>query len=286
MHRGLPDATLLCIAENLRNGCEILSSAQATKETCGLFLLCAVSYGSTTAVDSLLARDQTDVNFQNERGQCALWCAALTGHTQIVKQLLQRDDVQVNAADHEHGVTPLGVAVVQGHERIMQRLLESRRADVNAQDRLRRTPIFYAISRDDRRMVDVLLGEKDLDLSCQDVNGFSPLIYSILLRRAGLRKMLLGHPRPHVDLRDRANRTALWHAVREESEDIVQLLLENEAGTRVKHAGSGAQPPLCLAASRGRCGMVQLLLAHGWDVNEVDADGRTPLLLAAEKGYL
>jgi hypothetical protein len=44
--------------------------------------------------------------------------------------------------------------------------------------------------------VDVLLGEKDLDLSCQDVNGFSRLIYSILLCRAGLTKMLLGHPRP------------------------------------------------------------------------------------------
>jgi ankyrin repeat protein len=28
------------------------------------------------------------------------------------------------------------------------------------------------------------------------------------------------------------------------------------------------------------------LLYHGWDVNEVDADGRTPLLLATQKGYL
>jgi ankyrin repeat protein len=32
--------------------------------------------------------------------------------------------------------------------------------------------------------------------------------------------------------------------------------------------------------------MVQLLLYHGWDVNEVDADGRTLLLLVTQKGYL
>jgi ankyrin repeat protein len=31
--------------------------------------------------------------------------------------------------------------------------------------------------------------------------------------------------------------------------------------------------------------MVRLLLDHGWDVNEKDADERTPLLLAAEAGY-
>ncbi|KAF4237524.1 hypothetical protein CNMCM8980_002427 [Aspergillus fumigatiaffinis] len=285
MHRDLPDATRLCIAKNLGQTSDVLSSAQATKETYGQLLLDAVFHGSTTAVDGLLA-DKVDVNFQNERGQCALWCAAFSGHTQIVKQLLQRGDIQVNAADHEHGVTPLGVAVVQGHERIMQHLLKSRRAYVNARDRLRRTPIFYAISRDDRRMVEVLLREKDLDLSCQDVNGFSPLIYSISLRRAGLTKMILSHPRPHADLRDCEDRTALWHAVRDENEDIVQLLLESGAGTRAKHVGSGAQPPLCLAASRGRPGMVQLLLELGWDVNEVDADGRTPLLLATEKGYL
>lgn len=256
-----------------------------TKETCGLLLLHAACYGSTTVVDGLLA-DEVDVNFQNKRGQCALWCAAFSGHTQIVEKLLQRDDIQVNAADHEHHVTPLGVSVVKGHERIMQLLLKSRRVDVNARDRLKRTPIFYAISRDDRSMVDVLLGEKDLDLSCQDVNGFSPLIYSICMRRAGLTKMLLGHPRPHVNLRDCADRTALWHAVREENEDIVQLLLENGAGIRVKHVGSNAQPPLCLAATCGRPGMVQLLLEHGWDVNEVDADRRTPLFLATKKGYI
>jgi ankyrin repeat protein len=30
--------------------------------------------------------------------------------------------------------------------------------------------------------------------------------------------------------------------------------------------------------------MVWVLLDHGWNVNEVDADGRTPLHLAAENG--
>jgi ankyrin repeat protein len=166
MHRDLPNTTLLCIAENPGYARDILFSAWAMKKKYGLLLLYAVSYESTTVVDGLLASDQIDVNFQNERGKCALWCVAFSGCTQIVKRLLQRDDVQVNVADYEHRVTPLGVVIVKGYKQIMLHLLKSRRADVNAWDQQRRTPIFYAISRDDWRMVEVLLGEKNLDLSC------------------------------------------------------------------------------------------------------------------------
>lgn len=48
---------------------------------------------------------------------------------------------------------------------------------------------------------------------------------------------------------------------------------------------SDEEPLLCLAAAWKRSEMVQLLLDHGWNVNEEDAEELTPLLLAAKEGY-
>jgi ankyrin repeat protein len=324
MHRELPDAMLLCIAENPGYARDILSSAQATKETCGWLLLHAVSYESITVVDGLLASDQIDVNFQNERGQCALWWAAYCGYTDIVERLLQRDDVEVDNPDREDCLTPLGVAVLQGHERIVQHLLNTRRVDVNARNRERRTPIFNAVERGRKRIMELLLGEKDLDLSCQDVNGFSPLIYSTFTAPTALTKTLLSHPRSYVNVRDNEGRTALWYAVELKNRDSVRLLLKNGADPEAQdiegvsplrksiekgglstlqmllsysrqghstllhdanHGVGGEQSLLCLAAYRGKDRMVQHLLDHGWDVNEVDPARRTPLHLAVEEGH-
>lgn len=51
-----------------------------TKETCGLLLLHAACYRLIMVVDGLLA-DKVDVNFQNKRGQYALWYVAFSGYT-------------------------------------------------------------------------------------------------------------------------------------------------------------------------------------------------------------
>lgn len=48
---------------------------------------------------------------------------------------------------------------------------------------------------------------------------------------------------------------------------------------------SDEEPLLCLAAAWKRSEMVQLLLDHGWNVNDEDAEELTPLLLAAKEGY-
>jgi ankyrin repeat protein len=52
----------------------------------------------------------------------------------------------------------------------------------------------------------------------------------------------------------------------------------------VNHGISTEQPPLCLATKQKSEDIVRLLLDHDWNVNEVDAEGRTPLHLAAENG--
>ncbi|KAF4233510.1 hypothetical protein CNMCM8980_010241 [Aspergillus fumigatiaffinis] len=287
-------------------------------------LVYAVKHGSTMVVDVLLARRHINVNFQNKRGECALWWAAYLGHTEILERLLQRDDVEVDTADRENGLTPLSVAFMGGHEGIVQHLLGTRRVNVNASDQRGRPLIFHAICRDDRRMLEILLGDWNLDMSCQDGRGRTPLLYSVSKGQTELTKVLLGHPRAFVDVRDRNDRTPLWHAVRLGNEQIVEVLLRNGADSNVpdiemvtpfhksimkgklstlqmllknchrSHSAlvvdedrdeSDEEPLLCLAAAWKRSEMVQLLLDHGWNVNEENAEELTPLLLAAKEGY-
>ncbi|KAH1711770.1 hypothetical protein KXX40_008812, partial [Aspergillus fumigatus] len=142
-------------------------------------LVYAVIHGSTVVVDVLLARRHINVNFQNKKGECALWWAAYLGHTDILERLLQRDDIEVDTADQENGLTPLSVAVMRRHEGIVQHLLGTRRVNVNARDKRGRPLIFHAISRDDRRMLEILLGDRNLDMSCQGGRGRTPLLYSV-----------------------------------------------------------------------------------------------------------
>ncbi|KAF7183608.1 hypothetical protein CNMCM7691_003887 [Aspergillus felis] len=287
-------------------------------------LVDAVIHGSTTVVDVLLARPHVDVNFQNKRGECALWWAAYLGHTDIVELLLRCDDIEVDIADREGCLTPLSLAVVGGHRRIVQHLLETHRVNVNAFDQHGRPLIFRVISTKDQKMMEILLRDENLNVSCRDGYGRTPLHYSVSNGQTELTTVLLGHPGTDVDVRDNKDRTPLWHAVRLGNEQIVQVLLENGANSSVPDIemitplqksimkgkpsilqmllknyhgnysafmvdengdGSDEQALLCLAATWNRSEMARWLLDHGWDVNEKDADERTPLLLAAEAGY-
>jgi ankyrin repeat protein len=202
-------------------------------------------------------------------------------------------------------------------------VIHTGQANVNTPDRWHRTPIFHAIDRHNSAILQILLANDRLDLPWQDDLGHTPLIYSMLKGQTVLTKMLLGHPQAHVDIQDPDNRTALWHAVHQGDEELVQLLLNSSSdinardieGVTLLHllirqenvslvqkmlshlccdhliAMAGVNydintepPPLCLATSQGSEDIVQLLLDHDWNVNEMDAEGRTPLHLAAENG--
>jgi hypothetical protein len=146
------------------------------------------------------------VNFQNRQtGTMPLWCAALHVFTGIVKDLLQRPDVQVDVSETEDRLTPLAASVAMGGCNHRQGLIQTGPSAPHTNFSRYRSPGFGYSQNPacGRQTRPVLAGwswphtphlqcVKGLDSSDEDA---------------------VGHPKPYVNIRGPANRTALWHAV-------------------------------------------------------------------------
>ena len=95
-------------------------------------------------------------------------------------------------------------------------------------------------------------------------------------------EMLLDHG-ASPDVRDANEATPLWVAAAAGHAGVVRLL--GSRGTASINAKSKeGRTALWTAVSNDRRGAVTELLALGVDVNEKDANGRSPLLIAAHRG--
>ena len=84
-----------------------------------------------------------------------------------------------------------------------------------------------------------------------------------------------------INEKDESGRTALYHAVACENEEMARLLIES--GADVNSVNDFGQSPLMVAAHNNNLNCVKLLLEHGADVNLKDSIGRTALDLAKEE---
>lgn len=86
-----------------------------------------------------------------------------------------------------------------------------------------------------------------------------------------------------INAGDERQRTALHISAANGAEDVVRLLLENDASPNVKDVNGNT--PLHLAACSGMIPIVTLLLHYGGDISATDSNGKTPLhlVLARQK---
>lgn len=252
-------------------------------------------------------------NLKAYNGETALNSASKNGDLEVV-QLLLDHKADINVKNNE-GLTALSVAAQKGNIKTIQLLLENG-ANPNVKNDDGSTPLFIAIRESDIQIVRLLLSHK-ADPNVRDQKGVTPLCIAVVGNGNPITKFRSDH-------KDGIRLSDLAYVARAGDPEIVQLLLINKANPNVSlqtsQGDSGITPlilavqlgnsetikslleykgnpnvsvnilenenltPLHLAVERQSAEIIQLLLHHKADPNSKDAEGKTPLDWAKQKG--
>ncbi|XP_019623706.1 PREDICTED: B-cell lymphoma 3 protein homolog [Branchiostoma belcheri] len=213
----------------------------------------------------------------------------------------------------EDGDTPLHIAVAQANVPLTERyltLLAMAHRNIDIYNHLRQTPLHLAVITEQWPLVRMLVlsgacadvqdrnGQTAVHLSCQtastaclhtiltcttreldlelrNYDGLTPLHVAVNTGNQDV-AMLLVDSGADVDATDgKSGRTALFHAVERDQEDMVLYLLR--AGAKVNAQCYAGNTPLHAASGRGQQNMVKLLIKHGADIGVKNSHNDTPL---------
>jgi len=255
----------------------------------------AIRNGNRAAVQSLITAHGPNV--KDRLGSTPLMYAAAFGNADMVGTVLAAN-ADPNVAN-DLGATALMWAV-NDVEKV--RLLASHKANVNAKSKFGKTPLLIAASDDSGMPVVRMLVENGADVNAADYGppsaaggiprpNVTPLLAASSASNAEMVRYLIAKG-ARMDVKDAAGRTPLMKAAGEGSIELMKLLLANgadvnalsdqEAFPKVKNGtiALGSFTALNVAVVFGTPERVKLLLDAGARVNQPDARGMTPLMLA------
>ncbi|TCV96191.1 hypothetical protein EC912_102541 [Luteibacter rhizovicinus] len=271
----------------------------------------AAATGRATLLGALLARG-TNPNARDTGGRTPLHAALEQGDDSLpLVRLLVSHGADPEATD-VNGETPFGLGIGHGDvERwltwpqwpLPRRALRAddlpvaaAAGDTHAIDRL--LELGFAVDTRDPQGATALLracgaGQRDVaahllaagaDATTTAGSGVTPLAAAVNARRDGIVDLLIEHKVP-VDQRLPGEATALMIAATLGYPEIVETLLAAGADSNAEdahgHTALHAAAQYCFGGTdslRARR-LLDLLIRHGSDVNKVDREGKTPLLL-------
>ncbi|XWS34599.1 hypothetical protein CRYUN_Cryun21dG0052200 [Craigia yunnanensis] len=144
------------------------------------------------------------------------------------------------------------------------------------------SPLMFLIQANETEALKKLLERADIDLNEQDDDGYSALMMAASGGHVETFKLLLCAG-ANIKLSNKYGETALSLLELNQNGDVFdQLMLECALEEANGPIGFYA---LHRAANRGDLNLVNILTSRGCDINAFDADGYTPLMLAARGGY-
>ena len=245
----------------------------------------------------VLLKVGSDINAKDKKGLTPLHhsvvqymseAGGVLSHPEVVKFLLDHGaDVQ---AKDELGNTALitTVGVWQGPIEIV-RLLLAKGIDVNAQNEKGTTALMIAADKGKRDVVDILL-EKGADLNISDADGGTALDYAIGTGQTEIAKYLFARSAKSKNnyksqaelLAASTNFALLEAAARNKLTEVKDLLA---LGADVNSRNRLNKTPLMLAveSSYSQTDVVAFLIEKGADLNAVDSDGNTAIMIASSR---
>ena len=229
----------------------------------------AASFSENNQDVQFLLDAGTDVNHVSSAGHTPLLIAATKSNIDLVTLLLDQD-AYINSVTID-GKTPLHIAVEKDDDVIIQKLL-AQHADPRLKDAPGNTSLHLAVRiKQITRSEHVKTG----------VGYMSPFLTSYHTSNVQTVQAIIDHG-ADVNAVNNRGQTALWFACIDGQDSIVKVLMDTGADPSIvdKYRDS------CLhAAIHGQCSTetIQKIIDHGADVNAVNNDGATPLLLACSK---
>ncbi len=225
---------------------ETISEQQTTYNS----LWDAVMFGTYEDVEHCIAQGASVTEYD---GESALHAAAERGDIKIA-ELLIKHGADVHAKSYESGWTPLHTAAYVGPVEIAQFFL-TQGADVNETSK----PISQDVYDLQETALHVAAGA-----------GRLPMVQFLVEHGANVNAQCSGI----------SDLTPLHQAIRSGNKELVAYLIEQGASARDI---PGAEPLLITACSHEHESgeMLELLLRHGYDINEQEGEGNNTALMAA-----
>lgn len=246
-------------------------------------LTVACSGGHEDLVQLLLNRGP-DVEHRDKKGFTSLMLAATAGHEKIVEILLNHH-AELEAQSERTKDTALSLACSSGRYEVVEILL-ARGANKEHRNVSDYTPLSLAASGGYVSIIKLLLTHgAEINSRTGSKLGISPLMLAAMNGHAQTVKLLLDMG-SDINAQIETNRnTALTLACFQGRVDVVSLLLDRKANA--EHRAKTGLTPLMEAASGGFVDVGRVLLDKGADVNAppVPSSRDTALTIAADKGH-
>ncbi|XP_026474601.1 ankyrin repeat domain-containing protein 17-like isoform X4 [Ctenocephalides felis] len=247
-------------------------------------LILAATAGHDKVVDILLTHN-ADIEAQSERTKdTPLSLACSGGRYEVVELLLNR------GANKEHrnvsDYTPLSLAASGGYVNIIKLLL-SHAAEINSRtgSKLGISPLMLAAMNGHTAAVKLLL-DMGSDINAQiETNRNTALTLACFQGRHEVVSLLLDR-KANVEHRAKTGLTPLMEAASGGYVDVGRVLLDKGADVNATPVPSSRDTALTIAADKGHCRFVELLLSRNAAVEVKNKKGNSPLWLAANGGHL
>jgi ankyrin repeat protein len=227
-------------------------------------LIDAVKTGNSTAAAALMQK-KVDVNATEADGTTALHWAVRNDDAGLVDRLIRAG---ANAkVQNRYGVTPMALACENGSAPIVGRLLKAG-VSANATGPLGETALHLCARTGKSDAVRALLAAGALVDPIENWRGQTPLMWAAAEGHGEAMKILI---EAGADVNARSS-IIVWERQRTEE-------------PRDKWLPPGGLTPLLFSAREGKVTSVKVLLDHGADINIVDPDRHTSLILALSSGH-
>ncbi|XP_048250653.1 serine/threonine-protein phosphatase 6 regulatory ankyrin repeat subunit B-like, partial [Haliotis rufescens] len=237
--------------------------------------------GHVDKVKNVLLQMDVDINSRGQYGRTPLMEGAEKGHRQVF-DLLVREGADVSLVD-DNGSNILHVACLGGHVDIVKYVLSQKVSDMNGRGQYGRTPLMVAAEKGHRQVFDLLVRE-GADVSLVDDDGNNILHMACIGGHVDMVKYVLSQRVADINSRGQYGRTPLMVAAEKGHRQVFDLLVRG--GADVSLVGVDRKNILHVACLGGHVDMVKYVLSQKVaDMNGRGTYGRTPVMMAAEKGH-